>query len=159
MALLDFDLEGQAVPCDEICTRLNDALVEGVTVRQVYEDGRKLKHLAFLDCRLTMEYDSGIPADGAQRIKALFSAGNVVVEKRSKNGMTDQNIAPMIRSFGLESTDGNTLTVSARVCCQNPTLNPALIVSAIERYLPEYRPDHVLYKRIEIYDTEETIFR
>ena len=157
--LLDFDLEGQAVSCDEICARLNDALVEGVTVRQVYEDGRKLKHLAFLDCRLTMEYDSGIPADAAQKIESLFSTGNVVVEKRSKNGMTEQNIAPMIRSFGLEATDGNTLTVSARVCCQNPTLNPALIVSAIERYLPECRPDHVLYKRIEIYDTEETIFR
>ena len=65
----------------------------------------------------------------------------------------------MIRSLGLEEADANTLTLTARICCQNPTLNPSLIVSAIERYLPECRPDHVVYRRMEIYDTEEMIFR
>ena len=44
--LLDFELEGETVSCDEICSRLNDALVEGVRVLRVYEDGYKLKHLA-----------------------------------------------------------------------------------------------------------------
>ena len=156
--LLDFDLEGQAVSCEEIRNRLNAALVEGVRVRKVFEDGANLKHLALLDCRLTMEYDNGIPADAADRIKALLSS-TAVVEKRSKNGMTQQDIVPMIRSLRLEEADANTLALYARVCCQNPTLNPALIVSAIERYLPEYKPDHVNYRRIEIYDTEETIFR
>ena len=39
--LLDFDLDGEQVPCDEILTRLNRALVEGVQVLQVYEAGRK----------------------------------------------------------------------------------------------------------------------
>ena len=101
--LLDFELDGQELSCDEICRRLNDALVDGVTVREVYDTGRKIKYLASLDDSL--------------------------------------------------------LTVWARVCCQNPTLNPALIANAVERYLPECRPDHVSYRRIEIYDTEETIFR
>ena len=156
--LLDFDLEGQAVSCDEIRQRLNAALVEGVTVRQVYEEGAKLKHLAFLDCRLTMEYDDSVPVDAVAKIQALLSSC-AVVEKRSKNGVTQQDIAPMIRSLSLEQSDANTLVLSARICCQNPTLNPALIASAVERYLPECKPDHVTYRRIEIYDTEETIFR
>ena len=39
--LLDFDLEGQTVSCDEIREKLNTALVEGVRVRDVYEDGGK----------------------------------------------------------------------------------------------------------------------
>lgn len=156
--LLDFDLEGQAVSADEIRQRLNAALVEGVTVRQVYEEGAKLKHLAFLDCRLTMEYDDSVPVDAAAKIQALLSSC-AVVEKRNKNGVTQQDIAPMIRSLSLEQSDANTLVLSARICCQNPTLNPALIASAVERYLPECKPDHVTYRRIEIYDTEETIFR
>ena len=156
--LLDFDLEGQNISCDEIRDRLNAALVEGVTVREVYEEGAKLKHLAFLDCCLTMEYDNGIPGDAAEKIRMLLSS-SAVVEKRGKNGITEQDIAPMIRSLLLAQTDANTLKMHARICCQNPTLNPALIVSAIERYLPDCRPDHVGYRRIEIYDTEETIFR
>ena len=48
--LLDFDLEGEPVPCEEICRRLNQSLVDGVLVREVYDDGAKIKHLAFLDC-------------------------------------------------------------------------------------------------------------
>lgn len=156
--LLDFDLEGQNISCDEIRDRLNAALVEGVTVREVYEEGAKLKHLAFLDCCLTMEYDNGIPGDAAEKIRMLLSS-SAVVEKRGKNGITEQDIAPMIRSLLLAQNDANTLKMHARICCQNPTLNPALIVSAIERYLPDCRPDHVGYRRIEIYDTEETIFR
>ena len=156
--LLDFDLEGQNISCGEIRDRLNAALVEGVTVREVYEEGAKLKHLAFLDCCLTMEYDNGIPGDAAEKIRMLLSS-SAVVEKRGKNGITEQDIAPMIRSLLLAQTDANTLKMHARICCQNPTLNPALIVSAIERYLPDCRPDHVGYRRIEIYDTEETIFR
>lgn len=156
--LLDFDLEGQELSCDEIRDRLNDALVEGVTVRQVYEDGRKLKHLAFLDCLLTLEYDGGVPAGAASKIEALLTS-SAVVEKRGKNGTSQQDIVPMICKLCLEQKDANTLVMDTRICCQNPTLNPALIAAAIERYLPDCRPDHVLYRRMEIYDSENNIFR
>ena len=40
--LLDFDLDGQDVPNEEICARLNAALVDGVKVLRVYDDGRKM---------------------------------------------------------------------------------------------------------------------
>ena len=156
--LLDFDLEGQNISCDEIRDRLNAALVEGVTVREVYEEGAKLKHLAILDCCLTMEYDNGIPGDAAEKIRMLLSS-SAVVEKRGKNGITEQDIAPMIRSLLLAQTDANSLTMHTRICCQNPTLNPALIAASVERYLPECRPDHVRYRRMEVYDTENNIFR
>lgn len=39
--LLDFELETDAFSCDEICTRLNQALVEGVHVLSVYAGGGK----------------------------------------------------------------------------------------------------------------------
>ena len=41
--LLDFDLDGETVSCEEITARLNDALVPGVRVLQTYTSGRKLK--------------------------------------------------------------------------------------------------------------------
>ena len=156
--LLDFDLEGCEVPCEEMRTRLNEALVAGVRVLEVYEDARKIKHLAYLDCEVTLEYDSGAPAAG--EVAALFARESLFVEKKSKsNGIQDQDILPMIRSLEVRETDSQTLTICARVCCQNPTLNPMQLVAAIERHAPHLKPDFAKCRRVEVYDHEETIFR
>ena len=157
--LLDFDLEGEKVPCAEIRDRLNNALVEGVRVLEVYEDSTKIKHLAFLDCVVTLEYDNPVSEDGVSRIQALFAQPEVLVEKRSKNGTREENIIPMIRSLAVSRCDANTVEISARVCCQNPTLNPNQLVAAIEKYLPELAPDFSSCRRVEIYDTQEKLFR
>lgn len=156
--LLDFELETDEFSCDEIRTRLNSALVDGVKVLSVYTDGGKIKNLAYLDCVVSLEYDGGIPAGAEEKITALFSREEVTVEKKSKNGVVEQNIIPMIRKLTVAAGE-NTLELRARVCCQNPTLNPMQLSAAVETYLPECRPDFVRCRREEIYDTEETIFR
>ena len=157
--LLDFDLEGESVSNEEICTRLNAALVEGVKVLKVYEDGLKIKHLAYLSCVVTMEYDAGIPEGAQARLEKLFGREEVLVEKKSKNGTSDQNIIPMIKSLRLEAADGNTLELHALVCCQNPSLNPMQLSAAVSKYLPELTPDFVKCRRVEVYDANETVFR
>ena len=157
--LLDFDLEGEKVSCEEVCTRLNASMVEGVRVKAVYDDGAKLKHLALLDCVVELEYDRGIPAGALDSVKALFERPSLVLEKKGKNGITQQDIIPMIRSLQLEMVDGNTLAIKARICCQNPTLNPAQIAAAVSVYLPDFAPDHSRCKRLEIYDENGKIFR
>ena len=157
--LLDFDLEGEKVPCREIRDRLNAALVEGVRVLEVYEEGAKIKHLAYLDCVVTLEYDRGVPEAAAERIRELFAQENVTVEKKSKNGTREENIIPMIRALSVSLPDGNTVQLSARVCCQNPTLNPNQLVAAITKYLPDLTPDFSVCRRVEVYNTEEKLFR
>ena len=157
--LLDFDLDGVSVPCDEITERLNQALVSGVAVRKTYEGGRKLRDLALLDCKITMEYDRGVPADAETEIGGLFSRESVMVSKKTKNGIQDQDIIPMIRNLVIAQTDANILELNARICCQNPTLNPAQIVAAIQLYLPDYVPDFTKCSRLEIMDVQEEIFR
>ena len=157
--LLDFDLEGEAVSCEEICPRLNEALVEGVKVHKVYEDGSKIKNLALLDCVVTMEYDAGVPNGGVEAIGQLFSSASLTVEKKSKNGIQNQDIIPMIRSLRVILADDHTVELHGRVCCQNPTLNPMLLAAAVERYLPEMKPDFVKCGRIEIFDMNENVFR
>lgn len=156
--LLDFDLYGEKLPNDEICSRLNDALVSGVRVLEVYDGGRKLKNLAFLKCILTLEYDREIPEDACKCIEELFARDAVLVEKKNKNGITEQNINPMIQSLSVRAGEGE-LTILAIVCCQNPSLNPMQLIQAIGRYLPELQPDHVRCRRMEVFDTENNIFR
>lgn len=157
--LLDFDLEGQSVSCEEIMERLNEALVEGVRVLRVYQQGDKIRDIAYLDCAVYLEYDNRIPPGGVDGLTKLFSQPNLLVEKRSKNGVSQQDIIPMIRQRQIKKTDEHTVCIEARICCQNPALNPMQMVAAIERYLPELKPDFSRCCRQEIYRLDESIFR
>ena len=157
--LLDFDLDGAAVPNEEICAKLNEALVAGVRVLKVYDDAAKIKHLAFLECNVDLEYDAGIPETAQNAIADLFAQSDVTVEKKSKNGITEQNIIPMIRKLEVQMLSENELRLHAVVCCQNPTLNPMQLSAAVEKYLPALKPDFVKCSRVEVFDANEAIFR
>ena len=157
--LLDFDLYGEKIPNEQILTRLNAALVEGVRVLEVYDEALKIKHLALLECEVALEYDKGIPEGAQAQIAALFAKPEVIVEKKSKNGIKEENIIPMIRRIAVSPVDANTLQLRALVCCQNPTLNPMQLNAAIEKYLPEMKADFVRCRRIQVFDTNENIFR
>ena len=58
-----------------------------------------------------------------------------------------------------ESAGQNAVVIEAVVAAQNPTLNPLLLVTAIETWLPQYKPDQVQCRRLEIYDAEGKPFR
>ena len=157
--LLDFTLDGESVPCDEICKRLNKTLVPGVRVREVYDTGRKLKELAFLDCAITLEYDKGVPADAQVKLRDLFSADSLIVPKKGKNGIQDQDIVPLIKNLEIIKAGEKALVLQARICCQNPSLNPMQLVAAIGLHLPELKPDFAKCTRLEIYDLNQEVFR
>ena len=157
--LLDFDLEGDVAAPDVIMERLNNALVEGVKVLGVYDDGRKIRDLALLSCVVTMEYDMGIPADALRDVTGLFLRDSLTVAKKSKNGPVEQDIIPMIRSVRVVEAGDSALQIHAVVCCQNPSMNPMQLVGAVERYLPQMRPDHAVCSRVEVYDNQMNVFR
>lgn len=158
--LLDFDLEGEKLSGGEIRDRLNNALIGGVRVKEVYDEASKIKNLAYLDCVVTLEYDAGVPAGAKEQLEAFFTREEILMEKRSKTGkVTQQNMITMIRSLTVETVNENELALHARICCQNPSLNPMQLTAAIEKYLPELKPDFVRCRRVEIYDLNETVFR
>ena len=158
--LLDFELEGDKVANRIVRGKLNDFLVPGIRVLKVYDNMQKLKHLALLDTIVTMEYDNGVPVGAVNQIQELFGREEVLVEKKTKtNGIQDQNIIPMIRNLEVLQPDEKTIQLKARVCCQNPTLNPMQLHGAVVRYLPELAPDFVKNERIEIYDNDGNVFR
>lgn len=157
--LLDFDLEGSAVSCAEIRDCLNQTLTEGIRILDVYDSGAKLKELAYLSCSIVMEYDDEIPEYAESRIEELFLQPEVIVEKKGKHGITEQNISPIIQTIAIERMNDHELSICAMICCQNPSLNPAQIVSAIMKYLPDLAPNFSRIRRNEIYNTKKEIFR
>ena len=158
--LLDFDLDGDKVANRIVRGKLNDYLVPGIRVIKVYDNGQKIKHLALLDTIVTLEYDNGVPADGADKLRSFFQQDEILVEKKTKSGdIQDQNIVSMIKSLEVEQPDDNTILLKARICCQNPTLNPMQLHGAILRHLPELAPSFAKCARLELYDNDGNIFR
>ena len=157
--LLDFDLDGEMPDGDVIRNKLNEVLVSGVEVLDVYEQGRKIRDLALLECCVTLEYDKGVPCSARDEITALFTRDALFVEKRGKNGPVNQDIIPMIHRLDVIQKSEQELTITALICCQNPTLNPAQLCTAIENELPQYRPDFTKIERLEIFDANKMIFR
>ena len=157
--LLDFDLDAQQVSCDEIRQRLNCVLIDGVKVLEVYDSGRKIRDLALLRCRIVMEYDNGIAASAVDQIRKLFARESLTVQKKTKSGLQDQDIIPMIRTLEVNQTGEKQVQMEALICCQNPTLNPMQLPIAVCEYLPEIKSDFYKCSRLEIYDKDERIFR
>ncbi len=158
--ILDFELVGQEeLTAEAIRDKLNATMPAGIRVRQVYPGTAKIKHLTFLDCTLTLEYDAGIPQGAGAAIRALFAREQLIVPKKGKNGPVEQDIIPMIRSLEVTEASGQELEIHAVVCAQNPSLNPAQIGAAIVRELPECKPDFIRIRRNEILAEDGTIFR
>ena len=157
--LLDFDLDNYDLPVADIMNRLNAVLVDGVKVLQSYEAGRKIRDLALLRSTVTLEYDSGVPDGAVEALQALFSAQTLTVPKKTKNGVQEQDIIPMIRKLQVSQSNANEIVMEVLACCQNPTLNPMQLVAAINLHANGLAPDFAKCRRIEVYDAQKTVFR
>ena len=137
---------------------LNQVLPVGVRVREVYESSRKARELALVRVQLTLEYDDGVPAGAEREIAALLFQPQLMVEKRTKRGMEETDIRGLLQSCEITfRPDG--LLLDCVVSAQNPPLNPILLVTAIERYLPALRPSFAKCRRIEMLDAAGEVFR
>ncbi len=157
--LLDFDLDCQEITAESIQKRLNQSLVDGVRVLQVYHQGRKIKELSLLRSAITLEYDNGVPDGAEEALQTLFSAKTLCVPKKTKNGMQEQDIIPLIRKLKIFKANHSEIVMELIAFCQNPTLNPMQLVAAVNLHAPGFSPDFARCCREEIYDAQETVFR
>ena len=97
--------------------------------------------------------------DAEDAMQELFNRQEILVEKKGKNGIVEQDIVPMVKKLDISTVDDHVLRLSARVCCQNPSLNPMQLVAAVQKYLPQFAPDFSKSARVNLYDVNEHIFR
>ena len=142
-----------------VAEALNTGMPAGLRVLDCYSVTRPVREMVNLRAQLEMEYDNGVPEGACERIREFFTQEEIFVEKRTKHkGMTELNIAPLIRSLTLTEGEG-VILADAVVAAQDPGLNPALIGAAVARHLPEIAPDFVRVRRKEVYDAEMNVFR
>lgn len=157
--ILDFTLEEEGVALEKLPELLNPCLPEGIRVLRAYDSDVKAKNIRYLSCRLTLEYDNGISDELLDQMKALYQQKEILVEKKTKKGMAETDIKPMISMLGLSRLSEQELEINGVIAAQNPSLNPQYLIKALERHLPQAVPDFWKAHRVEIYDENMRVFR
>ena len=156
--LLDFKLKDD-VNLSELPGRLNAALPEGIEVHEAYEAERKISELKWLEINGVFEYDNRNAGEMIPALRDFFGSEEIVISKKSKRGMSETDIRPMIKELRFEERDENSVFLKALISAQEPTLNPELIVDALRQKKPVIAPDFAAFTRIETYDSALKLFR
>lgn len=157
--LLDFETENEDVDLQKLPELINAGCPEGLRVIEAYEQEKAVRDLAYVEAEITMYYDHGVAEGTVAHLEELFSREQVIIQKKTKHKkMADVDLIPLIREISFKEREKCVLA-RVTVCAQNPGLNPALLMTAIENELPEYKVDFATVRRIRIMDAEGTVFR
>ena len=132
-------------------------LPEGLAILGAYLPQRKFSSIAWIELSGVLYYDEGTPAGVVDKLSELFNESCIIIQKKTKSGISDIDIAPHVRNAKFFE-DGE-VTVKVTVSAQNPTINAENIMSAIKNYANPIAPDFALFTRREIYDSEMNVFR
>ena len=159
--ILDCHLADEAITPREAAERLNQAgFPEGIRILEGYASDRKLREIGALQARLLLEYDRGVPEGAVPRIETLLTGPSLIVPKHSKKkGMVDTDIRPMIFALAVSQPDAGHVEILTTVQAGEPSLNPELLLRAVERELPGDAPDAARIRRLEILDQSGGVFR
>ncbi|SMC39609.1 TIGR03936 family radical SAM-associated protein [Papillibacter cinnamivorans] len=156
--LMDFELLDESL-LEDVPSRMNPVLPEGLRVLEAYVSQRPFKELAYLRSRLELFYDRGGAEEAGRALRELFSRETLPVTKTSKRkGEIQIDLIPLVRDLEV-SADKTVLTVTAIHLAQNPTVNPELLVSALSENVPDFVPDFASYLRLEPLDEALSLFR
>lgn len=115
---------------DEALRRLNRNMTDNMQATEAYYPDNKFTSLAYLsyDVRIHTEGDT---AELCERCKKTLSGEDITVVKKTKSGMADVNIKPLIKSFEVY-TEGGDIALSL-VLSADPSafLNPELVIRAL----------------------------
>ena len=155
--LMDFQLGGE-YDISEMPARLTAASPKGIEALEVYPMERKVKELKWLSVDGRFEYDERDQGEMAAALSEFFHADSIIIDKKTKRGMGETDIAPAIRQISFEVGEG-CVALRAVISAQEPTLNPEHLVSALRQKAPELAPDFAEFERLEVYDEKMEIFR
>ena len=155
--IMDLKLKND-VDLAQLPARLTAALPEGIEVIEAYQPERKTAEIKWLCIDGVFEYDDRDTRLMCDKLREFFSADEIVIEKKTKRGLGQSDIRPAISSISFEAGDSE-VKLNALISAQEPTLNPDLLVSALEQLAPDMAPDFAKFTRCETFDAKMRIYR
>ena len=152
--LLDVELEVD-VDCAELPEMLNRTIPAGISVTEAWLPETKFKEFSLLQVTGRFEYDDGSAADKLSKLEEFYAQESIVIERKTKKGMGQADIKPLIKNIKFTSVDDNTLSIEAVIAAGEKVLNPELIVSALGQLAEEIKPDFAKFKRLGLFKETE----
>lgn len=139
------------MPLEEVTDRMNAAMPEGLRVVETFEAVKKVRELNSASYVITLDC-------AANTVNTLLAQPEILVEKKTKKKeLKTIDIRPAFENAEVASTDNGCEVKVTLPCNSENTVNPALFVSALERYTGN--PLVVRVMRLRLLDKEGNIFR
>ncbi len=154
---MDIKLDDDFITQKELIDRLNSALPEDIPVFDVTQPVMKPGEIAYASYTILLDADQCEKEGAADKISRLFQSPEIIVSKRTKNGIIDLNI----RSY-LDQTEVRTNETDIEIKALLPAgstmnINPILLLDAVRSYL---KLDFFsVIKRTNLYNANFEIFK
>lgn len=126
---------------------------DGLNILEMYEPSRKFSEIKWIEVggNLAFSDTSEDVSANIQVINDCFDRSEIIINKKSKDGVKQLNIKPLIADVKVESMSDNdrNVMISAKISAQNPTLNINDFLSAFSDKC-KFESNNI--KRVEIYD-------
>ena len=154
---IDIRIEGD-ISNEEISSRLNSVLPEGLEIVDVTEPVHKVNEIVSAKYEISVEFLTEGEAEGfAAGAESVIKGGELLAEKKTKKGMKTVNLCEMVNSFSAESNKNTAKIVAVLATGQALNLNANLLMDSL---LKEFgaEPERLSITRTEIYIENNEIF-
>lgn len=162
--LMDIRLENDSVmSCAEVLRRMQGATVPGLEFTACYPAAVKFADIASADYTITLRLP-GVGAVTEREIADMLAEPSIVTQKKTKSGIVEADIAPLIRACNVRRDTG-ALQIDVRLAAGSvDNLSPELLVKVIlERFGVRAKSssmgaDYSIVRRA-VYNTRGEIFK
>lgn len=145
----EFQLE-EYCPLTEIKDKLNAAAPEGIEILKVTDElAPKFKELYAAVYEVTLQCNQPKEA-----LLAVLNREELPVEKKTKKGLKEVDIKPLIFDFSIEEEVESLILRLKLASGSERNLNPDLLLKAFEKAIPGFRTDYKSVHRLKLLTKE-----
>lgn len=156
--VMDFTLVQEEADLTQLAADLNANLPEGIRALEIYVPETKASGIKWLRVSGRYEYDEKRPAELTWPLREFYARAELPVSRKTKRGEGVIDIAPYVKDLTVEAGE-DAVVLEAVVSVNEPTINPELLVKALEQNAPDLAPDFAEFTRLEVYTETMAVFR
>ncbi|MFA7636629.1 MAG: TIGR03936 family radical SAM-associated protein [Monoglobales bacterium] len=146
--LIEVGIEGD-ISSKEILEKLSDKMPDGFKLKAAKRSETKSPFAPLAYAGYQIEFFGETP-----KVDKFLAKDKIVTEKKTKSGVKETDIRPLIKSARVTEEESGCTTIYAVLKCGEPNLKPELFVKALEES-DCGRAEYFKIKRIALLDADE----
>ncbi|MBR4030531.1 MAG: TIGR03936 family radical SAM-associated protein [Clostridia bacterium] len=137
---MDIELDEQ-IEFGKLISRLNDALPTDIKVSNASFPTQKTSLLSRAVYTVEIDLKNDI-SNLHEKIENVLNQNEIVVEKKTKKGISETDIKPSIISFSVLNSDNRKIVLKLVLsCADGASLKASVVVDALKKYIPQFDVD------------------